>query len=230
MSQVRVAIKKIRILIADREGVFRFGLKKLFGLEDDLRVVAQGENSTQVFTLAKAFRPDVLFVQVEIAAEEAGDLLPRLRRLLPRSKVLITASSLARDEALRYMKAGASGIILKSVTPGLFVKSARKVMENELWLSKPYITHMAKALEYSRQSPLRPADTLTRREKNVISGVMLGWRNLEIAHHLAITEQTVKNHLRAIYDKLGVSDRLELVLYAIHQRLDLPPVRPRTRI
>jgi DNA-binding NarL/FixJ family response regulator len=67
---------------------------------------------------------------------------------------------------------------------------------------------------------------LTQREKTIISYLMQGWRNREIAQHLNITEQTVKNHLRSIYDKVGVSDRLELVLYAIHQKLLLPSVQP----
>jgi DNA-binding NarL/FixJ family response regulator len=71
----------------------------------------------------------------------------------------------------------------------------------------------------------RPVDTLTRREKSIISCLMEGWHNREISTHLSISEQTVKNHLGAIYDKVGVSDRLELVLYAIHQRLELPAVQ-----
>ena len=66
-------------------------------------------------------------------------------------------------------------------------------------------------------------DTLTRREKSIIACLVQGWRNREIAQNLHITEQTVKNHLRAVYDKVGVSDRLELALYAIHQKLELPP-------
>jgi DNA-binding NarL/FixJ family response regulator len=84
---------------------------------------------------------------------------------------------------------------------------------------------MAKLLEARPDKPLRPVDTLTRREKIIISYLMLGWHNREISTHLSISEQTVKNHLRTIYDKVGVSDRLELVLYAIHQRLELPSVQ-----
>jgi DNA-binding NarL/FixJ family response regulator len=84
---------------------------------------------------------------------------------------------------------------------------------------------MAKALEVRMESRPRPVDTLTRREKSVICCLMEGWHNREISTHLSISEQTVKNHLRAIYDKVGVSDRLELVLYAIHQRLELPSMQ-----
>jgi DNA-binding NarL/FixJ family response regulator len=81
-------------------------------------------------------------------------------------------------------------------------------------------------VETNAAKPLRPVETLTQREKTIISHLMQGWRNREIAQHLNITEQTVKNHLRSIYDKVGVSDRLELVLYAIHQKLMLPSVQP----
>ncbi len=225
MRQAGDGRKKIRILIADREGVFRLGLKKVFAVEDDLRVVAQAENSDQVVALSKTFKPDVLFVHLEIVTERTGDLIARVRGASPESKIIITSSSMPKEEALRYVKAGAAGVILKSVDPSLFVKSARKVTDNEVWLPKQYVTQVVKALEDSRETTVRPADTLTPREKTIISYVTLGCRNREVAQHLAITEQTVKNHLRTIYDKLGVSDRLELVLYALHRGLELPPVK-----
>ncbi len=218
MASERNGKKKIRILIADREAVFRLGLKKLFAVEDDLRVVAQAEDRSQVIRLGEQFKPDLLFVQAEMAAEAPGDLLAQLRRSSPSGKIVITASTLVEPDFLQYTKAGASGVILKSVDPAFFVKCARKVMDAEVWLPKRQVAQMAQLL-----GPTRPADTLTSREKTVISYLVLGWRNREIGRHLSITEQTVKNHLRAIYDKVGVSDRLELVLYAIHHRLELPP-------
>jgi DNA-binding NarL/FixJ family response regulator len=214
--------KKIRILIADREGVFRLGLKKLFAVEDDLRVVAQATTAGQVIAGAKSFRPDLIFVQMEMLGEQPQNLFHEVRREAPRSKVVVTASAMADDEALRQVEAGASGVILKSVEPDLFVKCARKVADNEVWLPRRPV---AKMLEPRSERPLRPVETLTRREKTIISHLMQGQRNREIANHLSISEQTVKNHLRTIFDKVGVSDRLELVLYAIHQHLELPPVQ-----
>jgi len=220
--------KRTSILIADGEGVFCLGLKKLLSLEDDLRVVAQATTAPHLLAMTKCFKPDLLFVQMEIFAEEPGDLAAKIRRLSPRAKIIITASALAQEEGVRYVQAGASGVILKSADPELFVKCARKVMGGEVWLPKQQVAEMAKQLAGSPERPLRPVDTLTRKEKAVISYLMQGWRNREIANQLAITEQTVKNHLRTIYDKVGVSDRLELVLYVIHQRLELPPVQPAT--
>ncbi len=224
MPSARAPKRKTRILIADREGVFRLGLRKLFAVEDDLRVVGQADDAAGALLLAKAFRPDVVFVEAKIVGEEAADFFTRVRRVSPRVKIVVTGSELSEDEAARYVKAGASGVILKSVDPALFVKCVRKVMANELWLPKRPVARKAQLLATADQQP-RPVETLTPREKTVISYLMQGWRNREIARHLSITEQTVKNHLRAIYDKVGVSDRLELVLYAIHHRLKLPPAQ-----
>ena len=182
--------------------------------------------STATRKVAKAFKPDLLYVQAEIAEEGKGDLLPRVRSLLPRAKMIVTGAKLSDEDTSRYLKGGAAGVIAKSAQPALFVKSARKVMDNELWLPKSQVARLAQLLEGARERPRRPAETLTRQEKIVITYLMQGCRNREIARHLSITEQTVKNHLRTIYDKVGVSDRLELVLYAIHQRLELPALQP----
>jgi DNA-binding NarL/FixJ family response regulator len=228
MSVRKSAKKKIRVLIADREGIFRFGLKELFALEDDLRVVAQAHAASQVIELTKSLRPELLFVQAEIVTEAGGNLFSELRRQVPKCKVVVTSSATPTDEqGMRFVQLGASGIILKSVEPSLFIKCARKVVwEDEVWLPHKQVTSMAKFVETNAAKPLRPVETLTQREKTIISYLMQGWRNREIAQQLNITEQTVKNHLRSIYDKVGVSDRLELVLYAIHQKLLLPSVQP----
>ncbi len=224
MRSKRVEMKKIRILIADREGVYRLGLKRIFAVEDDLRVVAQAENAAQVAVLAKKFQPLILYVQTEIVEEPPGNLMARVWDATARAKIVVTASALSEDAARRYEKAGAAGVILKSADPELFVKSAREVARGDVWLPKRDIARMGRLLDVKKAFEPRPVDTLTRREKSIISCLMQGWRNREIARHLSITEQTVKNHLRAIYDKVGVSDRLELVLYAIHKRLELPQV------
>jgi DNA-binding NarL/FixJ family response regulator len=228
MSVRSSAKKKIRVLIADREGIFRFGLKELFALEDDLRVVAQAHAASQVIELTKSLRPELVFVQAEIVTEAGGNLFSELRRQVPKCKIVVTSSAGPTDEqGMRFVQLGASGIILKSVDPALFIKCARKVVwEDEVWLPHKQVTSMAKFVETSASKPLRPVETLTQREKTIISYLMQGWRNREIAQQLNITEQTVKNHLRSIYDKVGVSDRLELVLYAIHQKLLLPSVQP----
>lgn len=224
MRAAKAPKKNVRILVADQEGVFRIGLKKLFGVEDDLRVVAQADASSQVPGLVRKFKPDIVFVQAEMLEPRPEDFMARVRHAWVGAKTIVAASSLGNDDAVRYIKTGAAGAIAKSVDPQLFVKSVRKVMKNELWMPYQKPAQVAGSLKGPLPSAPRPVDTLTRREKSIIACLIQGWRNREIAHHLHITEQTVKNYLRAIFDKVGVSDRLELALYAIHQRLELPPI------
>ncbi len=226
MGVANTTKRRIRVLVADLEAIFRIGLKKVFGVEDDLRVVAQADKAAQVPGLAKKFKPNLLFVQAEMLGRDPRDFITRIRQAWAPGRIIITASALAAEETARYVEAGAAGVILKSVNPTLFVKGARKVMRNKLWLPEQHSAHVASPLKGVPAAPRRPVDTLTRREKSIIACLVQGWHNREIAHHLRITEQTVKNYLRAIYDKVGVSDRLELALHAIYQRMELPPVLP----
>ena len=211
--------------MADREGIFRLGLKKLFAIEDDLRVVAEADSGAQLLARTETFRPDVIFVQEEILAESNSNLIGEVHRLSPVTKVVATASVGVEETTLRHVRSGAAGVILKSVEPALFVKCARRVAVGEAWIPTRQVSRMAKLLEEHPVNSPRPVDTLTRREKTIISYLLQGWHNREISSHLSISEQTVKNHLRTVYDKVGVSDRLELVLYAIHQRMELPPIQ-----
>jgi DNA-binding NarL/FixJ family response regulator len=217
--------EKIKVLIADSEAIFRIGLKRLLDVEDDLRVVAHTDDRSAALRLSAQFRPEVLFVQSEMLAERPQEFVVGVRRANRLAKVVVTASSVSDDAAVEFTRSGASGVILKSADPALFVKCVRKVSAGEVWLPKRHVAHLAKLLEDSAATGARPADTLTKREKAIVSALVQGWRNRDIGRHLSISEQTVKNHLRSIFDKLGVSDRLELVLYAIHKQLDLPPVK-----
>jgi DNA-binding NarL/FixJ family response regulator len=217
--------KRIRILLADREEVFRLGIRQLFSLEDDLRVVAQAVTSEQAVALAERFRPHLLMVQEEIATEPPGNLMEQIRRVSPPSKVVITASAMMGDAASRFMESGAADVIPRSAALSRVVKCVRDAMKHKAAPARPTTgATIVRALEYTQKPLMRPVDTLTRREKNVIACLMQGLPNREISQRLSIAEQTVKNHLRSVFDKVGVSDRLELVLYALHHRLDLPLV------
>ncbi len=227
MKQERRPRGKVQILIADREPIFRMGLRRVFGAEESLRVLAEAETEPQAIHFARQLKPDLIFFQSEMIPEKAAGWVARLRAASPGCKIVVTSAALADGEHLRLVKAGVSGVILKSVEPALFVKCARKVVEGEVWLPKQKVAEMARQLGDTPLTIPRPVDMLTHREKVIISYLVQGWRNREIAQHLAISEQTVKNHLRAVYDKVGVSDRLELALYVIYQRLDLSEISTR---
>jgi len=215
-------LKRIRILVADREEVFRLGVRQLFSLEDDLRVVAQAAASEQAVSLAERFKPQVLMVQGEIAAEPPGNFMEQIRRASARSKVVITASAVMGDMASRYMEGGAAGVVSRSAALSRFVRCVREAMKHQAGPVRATGPVLVKPQGNPRRPPVRPVDTLTKREKSVIACLMQGLPNREISQRLSIAEQTVKNHLRSIFDKVGVSDRLELVLYAVHEKLELP--------
>lgn len=212
-----------KILIADGEGVFRLGLKKLFSVEDDFRVVAQAENSLQLVAMARSFRPDIALVQQDLVLNGCQGVLGQLHRVSPSCLVVITASHMTDAERQILIRDGVSGVIPRSAAPEAYLADVRKVLNGEV-IHPPQEDRRDGLVSSSGHPHSRPIDTLTPREKTIISCLTQGLRNRDIADHLTITEQTVKNHLRSIYDKVGVSDRLELVLYAIHQRLELPPV------
>ena len=214
--------KKIRILLADREEVFRLGVRQLFSLEDDLRVVAQAATSEQALGLAERFRPHLLLVQEEIATEPPGNFMEQIQRVSPPCKVVITASALMGNMAARYLESGAADVIPRSAALSRFVRCVREALKHKAGPARATGPTIARTVEYPQKPLARPVDTLTRREKNVIACLVQGFPNREISRRLSIAEQTVKNHLRSIFDKVGVSDRLELVLYALHHKLDIP--------
>jgi len=189
-----------------------------------LRVVAQSATSEQAVALSERFKPHLLVVQEEIAAEPPGNFLEQIRRVSPHSKVVITASDLLGGTPSRFLESGASNVIPRSAALSRFVKCVRDAMNNKAGAVKAAPIPFVRPVEFPQKPLVRPVDTLTRREKNVIACLMQGFPNREISRRLAIAEQTVKNHLRSIFDKVGVSDRLELVLYALHHKLDLPLV------
>ena len=214
--------KRIRILLADREEVFRLGIRQLFSLEDDLRVVAQAATAEQSIGLTERFKPHLLLVQEEIAAELPGNFMEQVRNVSPLSKVVITATALVGDTATRHLESGAAHVIPRSAALSRFVKCVREALRQKVVPVRVIPDTAVRSIEYVQKPLVRPVETLTLREKHVIACLMQGFPNREISHRLAIAEQTVKNHLRSIFDKVGVSDRLELVLYALHHRLDLP--------
>lgn len=216
--------KKTKILVADREGIFRLGLKRLLSAEDDLRVVAQAENAPQVLAMLKTFQPDLIILQEEIASDGNCGLLAQIRQQAPECKIIAIASLFTEPRKKALVEAGASGLIAKTDQPETFVRSVGRVIRGETVLPQGPLPVAGGGIITDKDRQPRPVDTLTRRERTIVSCLTQGLRNREIAGHLEITEQTVKNHLRSIYDKVGVSDRLELVLYAIHHRLELPRV------
>jgi len=228
----------IRVLIADDHPIVRQGLRHLLEPEPDIRIVGEATTAQEVLEMVPQLKPDIVLLDLILPGMEGTALLRALQPIRGHSKILVFTAVEDKAQWVQAMKLGCSGIVVKSTRPELIVKSIRKVYEGEIWLdSKTTAAVMqqfssspdgASDLPASRRSGRQPAP-LSRREREIVALVAQGYRNREMAEKLFISEQTVKNHLHNIFDKLGVSDRLELALYAIHKGLHVYPPEDQDR-
>jgi len=211
---------KIRIVVADDHPIFRDGLCKLLALEDDFEVVAQAQDGRQVLEVLHQLEPDILLLDLKMPGLDGLQTLQRLQVAKGKTRVIVQA-----------MKLGTSGIVLKQTATDQLIKSIRKVHAGEIWLDSHTTAAVIRQFVANEDAapppqPLsgappreRERSPLSQREREIVALVAQGFKNKEMAEKMFISEQTVKNHLHNIFDKLGVSDRLELALYAIHNNL-----------
>src|ERR1041384_3710584 len=221
---------KIRIVVADDHPIFRDGLCKLLALEDDFQVVAQASDGREVLDVLQQYEPDILLLDLKMPGLDGLATLQRLQAVRNRTRVIVLTASDDKNEFVQAMKLGTSGIVLKQTATELLIKSIRKVHAGEIWLDSHTTAAVIRQFVANEESPApapvsaaapreRERSPLSQREREIVALVAQGFKNKEMAEKMFISEQTVKNHLHNIFDKLGVSDRLELALYAIHNNL-----------
>src|ERR1035437_3944383 len=220
---------KIRIVVADDHPIFRDGLCKLLALEEDFEVVAQAQDGRQVLEVLQQFEPDILLLDLKMPGLDGLATLQRLQAVKNKTRVIVLTASDDKNEFVQAMKLGTSGIVLKQTATELLIKSIRKVHAGEIWLDPHTPQAVIRQFVANEEPPQTPPPTsqvrdrerspLSQREREIVALVAQGFKNKEMAEKMFISEQTVKNHLHNIFDKLGVSDRLELALYAIHNNL-----------
>jgi two-component system, NarL family, nitrate/nitrite response regulator NarL len=213
--------RMISIALADDHAIFRDGLRRLLQLEPDFQIVAEAQDGTQVPDILRDLEPDVLLLDLKMPNLDGLSLLQRLQNQKFKTKIIVLTASDDEGEYVQAMKYGTSGIVLKQTATDLLIKSIRKVHGGEIWLDAK--TTKAVMQQFASPSDPSPRDRdkprLSNREREIVALVAQGFKNKEIAERMFISEQTVKNHLHNIFDKLGVSDRLELALYAIHRNI-----------
>jgi DNA-binding NarL/FixJ family response regulator len=210
----------IRILVADDHAIFRDGLRKLLEVTDEVEIVGEASNGVECTKMLTKLKPDILLLDLRMPEKDGLGVLEEVNfDTLPTRVIVLTAAEDDRD-VVRAMRLGARGVVLKQSASDLLLKSIRKVNDGEIWLDNRMTAEVIDAFKKSSESgQRREKPLLSDREKEIVQLVAQGFRNREIGEKLFISEQTVKNHLHNIFDKLGVSDRLELALYAIHHRL-----------
>ena len=216
------------MILADTQAIFRAGLRKIFALEDDIRVVAQAETLAQTLSASKKFSADVLIFESALAPN-AADAVADIVKQSPEVRLVVVTPDSNEEVTLELFRRGAHGIVSREVEPELLVECLRKVAGGESWLDSQGIHWVMEAYRSQSLRPTgsRPKVQLTPKEALIVSCVTQGMKNKEIATRVGTTEQVVKNYLRKVYDKLGVADRLELALYCLnHHVVDGTKVPP----
>ncbi len=212
-------MQTIRIVTADDHPIFRDGLRRLLEAEPGFTVVGEAGSGREAIEMVARHAPDVLLLDLAMPDGTGLDVL-RAIGTTSRARVVLLTAAADRAETVEALQLGARGLVLKHSATPLLHKCIRAVVAGEYWFGRDCVPDMIDALKKLAQPPAAtPAQTLTRREIHVIAAVVDGATNRDISQQLGLSEQTVKNHLSNIYDKVGVSNRLELALFAIHHKL-----------
>jgi len=210
----------IRIVLADSQAIYRVGMRKVFALEDDIRVVAQAETLANLYAALVRFPTDVVVLEGQLISG-AVDAIPELVRRAPDAKLIVQVSEADESNTVELYRRGVRGVVPRSISPDLLIKCVRKIAAGETWIDNQSVSWVIEAYRAQATTLTSPKSQpkLSKKELAIISCITRGMRNKEIAYQIGTTEQVIKNYLRKVYDKLGVSDRLELALYCLHHQL-----------
>ena len=204
----------ITLVVADDHPIVLSGLKTLFAVESDLKVLAWCDHGSDVVAAVRKHKPDVLVLDLRMPDADGLTVLAELEELKLPTKVVLLTAEVTEDDMLEATRLGVRGFVLKETAPNLLVKCIHKVAAGGRWLET---RTAALALEKAAKRDLAYRDLrerLTQRELEIVRAVTDGLRNKEIADQLRISEGTVKMHLHNIYEKLSVRSRMQLSIYA----------------
>ena len=210
----------IRIILADSQAIYRVGIRKIFALEDDLRVVAQADSLDNLRGALERYPSDVVLLEGSLLTGSTNTISDLLR-IAPDAKLIIQAVAADEGHTVDLYRRGVRGIISRSISPDLLVRCVRRIAAGETWIDNQSVNWVIEAYRAQAAALVSPKSQprLSPKEMAIITCITQGKRNKEIAFQLGTTEQVIKNYLRKIYDKLGVSDRLELALYCLHNKI-----------
>ena len=218
-----MSAKAIRIFVIDDHVLYRESLVAVLNKEKGLKVVGQGSTVEDTKPRLAETKPDVVLCEVKLPGQNGLDLLREVPALSPETRIIALSDGEVTNDVVEAMRRGARGFLDKQSPVELLLKCVRKVHAGEIWLNGRLTEAVLHT--FGTQQPVSKLNgkaELSRREMEVIQLVIQGYKNKDIGQKLFISEKTVKNHLSAIFNKLGVTDRLELTLYAFEQRL-FPP-------
>jgi two-component system nitrate/nitrite response regulator NarL len=220
----------IRVILADSEAVYRVGLLEVLTSEIDMRVVAQADTLAGVHRAvgrffipsptASASKSAIILLEGHIIPA-TSNVISELVSRAPQVKIIAQLNDKDESNTVDLYRQGVRGVIPRSISPELLIKCVRKVAAGETWIDDQSVNRLIEAYQCEVTESTRPRNQpgLSPKELAIISCITQGMRNKEIACRLGTTEQAIKNRLRRVYDKLGVSDRLELAVYGLRHQV-----------
>ena len=213
----------INVVISDDHALFREGLRKLLEAEPGIRVVGEAVDGEETLKVVRQLKPHVLLLDLSLPKLSGLEVLAELGKAEIQTRSIMLTAAIDRDQVVEALQLGARGIVLKHAALQVLLKSIRCVNEGQYWVGQEGVSDLIQALRRMKPShsvPVPPRNFgLSSREMQVIALIVAGYTNKDLARELGISENTAKHHLTNIFDKLGVSNRLELVLYAVDHGL-----------
>ena len=213
----------IRIVVADDHPVVRFGVKNMLMANPDFEVVGEAEDGDEAVTQTLELEPDILLLDLAMPKLPGLEAMRAIMSRSPRVKILLLTSTISTQQIIEALQIGARGIVLKDSVAGDLGEALKSVLNGDYWIGGKRVINLLTALHELMQKaaavPERKTYGLTPRELEVVTCIVEGCSNKDIAKQFTISEETVKRHLSNIFDKTGVSTRLELALFAISHKL-----------
>ncbi|MFZ0312493.1 MAG: response regulator transcription factor [Candidatus Korobacteraceae bacterium] len=216
----------VRIVMADDHTIFRDGLRRLLEAEPELEVVGEAADGAEAASQTRELKPDILLLDLAMPRVPGMDALRDLAgggENLP-TRIIVLTAAVERLEIVQALQLGARGVVMKEAATQLLMKAIRTVMLGQFWIGREAVGDIVEFMRTNPSGEKAPRNYgLTKREMDILTTIVAGLSNKEIARRFSLSEDTVKHHLTNIFDKVGVASRLELALFAINNRLTEPP-------
>ena len=216
----------IRIVLADDHPVVRIGVRNMLTQHAGFEVVGEADDGDEAITQTLELKPDILLLDVAMPRLPGLEAMRAIMSGSPTVKILLLTSTITTQQIIEALHIGARGIVLKDALAGALQTAIQTVIAGDYWIGGKRVVNLVSALhELMQQSAAPPHRSygLTPREIEVVGCIVEGCSNRDIAKQFTLSEETVKRHLSNIFDKTGVSTRLELALFAIAHHLVTPP-------
>jgi len=219
------AEKPIRIVIIDSHTLVRTGLRLIIERQPGMKVVGEAGGAKEGLEIVLGQKPDIIVLKLDPSRSIGLEIIRKLSKASSCSRVILLAQPDETQVFINAVQEGVLGIVLKTQTPEIFIKAVQKVHAGEVWIERSMIANLLSGLTNAQrliaQDPFAELIAqLSSRERQVIKQIGQGLKNYQIAKQLSLSETTVRHHLTSIYGKLGVSDRLELLVFAHRYGLD----------